>query len=114
MGEKRIQRVRRNGQELALVSYEVVVPARGQLTKAEDEVARLVAKGMSNKQIAKARATKERTVANQLKAIFQKRLFDLPVAASSTVCRSRPVSARDFVRVGSFRLATRTCRSARW
>jgi DNA-binding CsgD family transcriptional regulator len=72
MGEKRIRRVRRDGQELALISYAIVVPPHGALTKAEDEVARLVAKGMSNKQIAAARATKERTVANQLKAIFHK------------------------------------------
>lgn len=50
----------------------IVVPPRAHLTKAEGEVARLVAKGMSNKQIATARATKERTVANQLKSIFQK------------------------------------------
>ena len=72
MGEKRIRRVRRDGQELALISYAIVVPAHGALTKAEEEVARLVARGMSNREIAASRATKERTVANQLKAIFKK------------------------------------------
>ena len=72
MGEKRIRRVRRNGQELAILSYAIVIPPHGALTNAESEVARLVAKGMSNREIAAARATKERTVANQLKSIFQK------------------------------------------
>ena len=78
MGEKRIRRVRRNGQELALISYAIVVPPHGELTKAEDEVARLVARGMSNKEIATARATKERTVANQLKSIFQEIRHPVP------------------------------------
>jgi DNA-binding CsgD family transcriptional regulator len=72
MGERRIRRIRRDGEELALVSYEIVVPPGGELTKAEAEVARLVALGLSNREIANKRASGERTVANQLKSIFRK------------------------------------------
>jgi DNA-binding CsgD family transcriptional regulator len=72
MQERRIRRVRRDGQELAILSYAIVVPPHGALTKAESEVARLVAKGMSNREIAATRATTERTVANQLRSIFTK------------------------------------------
>jgi DNA-binding CsgD family transcriptional regulator len=72
MGERRIRHVRRKGAELAFVSYAIVVPPDAALTNAEGEVARLVAKGLSNKEIAAKRNTKERTVANQLRSIFRK------------------------------------------
>lgn len=42
------------------------------LTSAEREVARLVAHGLSNGEIASIRATSARTVANQLQSIFRK------------------------------------------
>lgn len=42
------------------------------LTEAERDVARLVAKGMSNAAIAEARGTHVRTVANQLASLFRK------------------------------------------
>lgn len=42
------------------------------LTEAEAEVVRLVLDGRSNKEIAAARATSERTVANQLASIYRK------------------------------------------
>lgn len=42
------------------------------LTEAEAEVVRLVLDGKSNKDIAAARATSERTVANQLASIYRK------------------------------------------
>ncbi|MEZ4219870.1 MAG: helix-turn-helix transcriptional regulator [Polyangiaceae bacterium] len=44
----------------------------GELSAAEREVAMLVIRGLSNRQIAAARGTKERTVANQIASIFRK------------------------------------------
>jgi DNA-binding NarL/FixJ family response regulator len=46
--------------------------ALGQLTKAEREIALLLAEGMSNAEIARARAASARTVTHQLSGIFHK------------------------------------------
>lgn len=42
------------------------------LSAAESEVARLAARGLSNREIAKFRTTSERTVANQLRSVYVK------------------------------------------
>ena len=42
------------------------------LTNAELDVARLAARGLSNKEIARQRARSERTIANQLAAVLRK------------------------------------------
>lgn len=55
---------------LAVVSVPI---ARGsRLSAAEREVAALVVRGLSNAEIAEARGTSERTVANQVRAILAK------------------------------------------
>jgi DNA-binding CsgD family transcriptional regulator len=60
-------------EELAVLS----IPSRPsalppELTKAEREVCRMIELGCSNAQIAAARGTAPRTVANQVASIFQK------------------------------------------
>lgn len=46
--------------------------AHGALTLVEREVAQLIARGMSNAEIARSRGTSVRTVANQVRSIFMK------------------------------------------
>ena len=46
--------------------------AVGVLSSAESEVARLAARGLSNRAIAELRETSERTVANQLRSVYGK------------------------------------------
>lgn len=48
------------------------VTAETRLGDAEREVAAMAARGLSNREIARARGTSERTVANQLSTIFRK------------------------------------------
>lgn len=69
----RITPFRFGGEDLAVLSFpldEVALPAS--LTTAEREVARALLEGDSNAQIAKARGRSERTVANQVAALFRK------------------------------------------
>ncbi|MBL8917838.1 MAG: helix-turn-helix transcriptional regulator [Myxococcaceae bacterium] len=42
------------------------------LTESECEVVRLVAQGLSNEEVARARGSRPRTVANQLAAVYRK------------------------------------------
>jgi len=59
------------GRRYAVISWQVI-GAPPTLTVAEREVALAVAAGVSNREIAIARGTSERTVANQLAAIYRK------------------------------------------
>jgi DNA-binding NarL/FixJ family response regulator len=61
-------------EELRVVSWDATTAAGddSSLTTAELEIARAVARGMSNAEIAAARSTSARTVANQLAAIYRK------------------------------------------
>lgn len=57
----------------AVVAFPLVDPALPEsLTTAEREVARLVLEGLTNRQIGERRGTSERTVANQVRAVFLK------------------------------------------
>lgn len=47
-------------------------PQWSTLTAAEEQVVEFVLEGLSNKEIAQRRGTRERTVANQLASIFRK------------------------------------------
>jgi DNA-binding CsgD family transcriptional regulator len=67
----RVTRFHHDGVELAVVSYPLGV-ANASLSAAEHEVVRLVLAGCSNAEIAAARGTKPRTVANQIASIFKK------------------------------------------
>jgi DNA-binding NarL/FixJ family response regulator len=60
--------------EIVVVSMPIEAPTAGlaELTEAEREVARRVLAGESNREIATRRGVSERTVANQVQAIFRK------------------------------------------
>jgi DNA-binding NarL/FixJ family response regulator len=66
-----VDRLLVDGLELVVIS-EPIAPAPDALTDAEREVTRLVLEGLSNREIAERRGTSQRTVANQLRAIYQK------------------------------------------
>ena len=71
MNDRRVHRFQHLGHDYLAVS----VPAARRplaLTPAELDVARLAARGLSNKEIAHQRARSERTIANQLAAILRK------------------------------------------
>lgn len=68
----RVRRFRLRGEEFVVVSFPLDLAAETPLTAAEREVAALAARGMSNREIAKARKASENTIANQLKSIFKK------------------------------------------
>lgn len=58
---------------LAIISWPVVAPTKTvPLSAAEEEVLRGVVMGQSNAEIAKARGTSPRTVANQIAALLRK------------------------------------------
>jgi DNA-binding NarL/FixJ family response regulator len=59
------------------------------LTKAEKDVAALVLEGLSNREIAKARGTSVRTIANQVAAIFRKLKVTARVELGQAVLRGR-------------------------
>lgn len=61
------------GEELAVLSFPLIDPdlPRG-VTRAESEVVRLLLAGKTNAEIAQARGTSLRTVANQVQSIFKK------------------------------------------
>ncbi len=59
--------------DIVVLSFPAEQPAaETRLGDAEREVAEMAARGLSNREIAKARGTSERTVANQLASIFRK------------------------------------------
>jgi DNA-binding CsgD family transcriptional regulator len=60
------------GHEFAVISVHVHVPDGAALTRAERETAELLARGMTNREIARARGTSTNTVANQIKSVFRK------------------------------------------
>jgi DNA-binding CsgD family transcriptional regulator len=65
--------VRIGDEELAVLSVPVAMPSWPRaLTPAELEVTRLLFEGRSNAEIADARGTAQRTVANQIARIFEK------------------------------------------
>lgn len=71
MRQRRITSLRMGGHELIVVSIASPrVDAR--LTESEVEVAKLVAVGLSNAEIAAARRRSERTVANQVASVLNK------------------------------------------
>jgi DNA-binding CsgD family transcriptional regulator len=57
---------------MLVISYAASAEAPGNLTGGEAQVARLAADGRSNAEIAKARGTAARTVANQMASILRK------------------------------------------
>jgi DNA-binding NarL/FixJ family response regulator len=57
------------------------------LTKAERDVAALVLEGLSNREIARARGTSVRTIANQVAAIFRKLKVTARVELSQAILR---------------------------
>ena len=59
------------------------------LTKAEKDVAALVLKGFSNREIARARGTSVRTIANQVAAIFRKLKVAARVELGQAILRGR-------------------------
>ena len=59
------------GVEIAVISYRLDGPAAG-LTDAETNIVELLFEGFSNAEIAEARGTSTRTVANQLAALYRK------------------------------------------
>jgi DNA-binding CsgD family transcriptional regulator len=68
----RIHRFGRRG-ELAVICWDLAPSlADVSLTRAEREVALAAGMGASNREIARVRRTSERTVANQLAAIYRK------------------------------------------
>lgn len=60
------------GQRMLVISYAASAKEPDNLTEGEAEVARLAADGRSNAEIAKARGTAARTVANQMASILRK------------------------------------------
>jgi DNA-binding CsgD family transcriptional regulator len=61
-----------DGEQLAVLSYPVRVAAPASLTAAERDVVQRIVRGETNAEIARARRTSLRTVANQVAAVFEK------------------------------------------
>ena len=71
--EIRISKLKIGSDELVVVSVPRPSPQEiDTLTEAEAEVAELALRGLSNREIADARGTSERTVANQLASVYRK------------------------------------------
>lgn len=68
----RSSRLRVGDDELLVLELSAARGLPPGLTKAEQEVARLVCEGLSNIAIAERRGTSARTVANQLARVFEK------------------------------------------
>jgi DNA-binding CsgD family transcriptional regulator len=68
----RSSRLEVGDQEILVLSYPLASVEPDPLAPAEAEVARLAAEGHSNAQIARARGTSVRTVANQMAKILEK------------------------------------------
>jgi DNA-binding NarL/FixJ family response regulator len=58
--------------EIVVLSFPSPTSALSALSAAEREIAEMVARGLSNREIALARGTRERTIANQIAKIFKK------------------------------------------
>ena len=71
MSDRRVHSLHHRGQELLVVSV-VDRMATLPLTPSELEVARLVARGLSNDEISRQRGRAVRTIANQVASILQK------------------------------------------
>jgi DNA-binding CsgD family transcriptional regulator len=67
-----VRRFRLGGDEFAVISLPTHIPHGATLTRAERETAELLARGLTNKDIALARGTSTNTVANQIKSVFRK------------------------------------------
>lgn len=73
--EARVARFEVNGEELAVLSFPLSTPSKRpptSLSAAEQEVVAGILGGQSNSEIARARRTSVRTVANQVASIFRK------------------------------------------
>ena len=69
----RVTRMKVGAEEVAVLSYSLLPPALpASLSAAERIVALALLKGLSNSEIATARKTSIRTVANQVASLFQK------------------------------------------
>gem|GEM_PF-1141048 len=69
----RVARMKVGGEEVAVLSYRLPPPTLpANLSAAERIVALALVGGLSNSEIAKARKTSVRTVANQVASLFQK------------------------------------------
>ena len=68
----RVARFELGEEELAVVSLPARVTLPKTLTPAERAIAKAIGKGLSNAQIARARKTSERTVANQVASLLRK------------------------------------------
>jgi len=75
-------------ERLAIISWPVVPAKLPSLTTAEEEVLRALARGQSNSEIAKARGTTTRTVANQVASLLRK--FNVASRHELIVAISRP------------------------
>ena len=68
----RSRHLRLDGDEVLIVSFPLVPTPLPPLTSAERDVAARALGGLTNREIAVARGSSERTVANQLSSIFRK------------------------------------------
>ena len=68
----RSRHLRLDGDEVLIVSFPLASAPLPSLTSAERDVALRALAGASNREIAVARGSSERTVANQLSSIFKK------------------------------------------
>lgn len=79
------------GEEYALLRYdERPGPCDSALTGAEREVLQLALQGLSNDQIATARNTRPRTVANQIASLFRKLNVSSRLELFALAARGRP------------------------
>ncbi|MGZ3421543.1 MAG: LuxR C-terminal-related transcriptional regulator [Polyangiales bacterium] len=67
-----VYRIDVGGVAIAIAVFASPAASSAALTRAEREVVGAVASGLSNREIAEARGTSERTVANQIASIFRK------------------------------------------
>ncbi|MBI4819548.1 MAG: helix-turn-helix transcriptional regulator [Deltaproteobacteria bacterium] len=58
--------------EYAIVGFPIANPIEGDLSRAEKQIVELVMRGWSNGQIASARGTSARTIANQIARSYRK------------------------------------------
>lgn len=67
-----VSRIAIGDQELLVVELDDQPPPLDELTESENAIVRMVVAGKSNKEIAAARDVSAKTVANQLRAIYEK------------------------------------------
>lgn len=86
MGTKlRLSPFRFAGRRFVLISDEVGGAMPSGLTEAERDIVRLLRAGASNREIARARGTSERTVANQISNLLRK--LDVGSRLEIALCR---------------------------